>query len=109
MPTMLISFCLEGKRFGYAVIASTITLVVGSILAAPQKEDGAATSILGVALACASMLAAALKPVLVVLIMQDSVERPKLAPPVVLFYESCIAFCCMLLYYKGRSRERELG
>ena len=95
------SFVVSGKTFSHAVLACVGALVLGSILANAHSmaAGGSETALLGVLLCSLSLVANALKPVVMSKVMTESSERPKLAPTVVLFYDSAISFGFMLFYW----------
>jgi drug/metabolite transporter (DMT)-like permease len=84
LPVMVFSNRLAGKAYSRAIILCVALLVVGSIMANTHKmllTSSKRTSLPGVVICITSMLANALRTVLVVILMnRDTKERPKLAP-----------------------------
>ena len=102
LPAAAFSFLFAGKRYSTRIIASVCGIVVGSILAnAPSlgRANQSDNSLFGVVICGVSLLANSLKPVLQMLAMNATAEKAKLAPAVVLFYDSAVSFCLMLLYW----------
>ena len=110
LPTAFFSFVLAGKTYSQPILLAVATIVMGSILAnvhSMTSSSSSDNSLLGVVICATSLLANALKPVLSMKLMSTStVERPKLAPTVVLFYDSALSFVFMLVYWL-LSPERE--
>ena len=94
-PTALMSFLLMGTTYTMPTIAATVALVLGTILAIPMGGSDH-TSLRGVALVVLSTLAMAVRPVVMKQVFEGSVKRPKLAPTVLLFYDSCITSVFMV-------------
>lgn len=84
LPVMVFSNRLAGKTYSRAITACVALLVLGSILANTHKmilTSKKRTSLPGVLICITSMLANALRTVLVVILMnRDTKEKPKLAP-----------------------------
>jgi len=97
MPTMLFSFLIESKTYGWDVILSCVMIVAGTILAIPMGDGGNPTTFGGFLLVAISTLAASLKPVIMAIAMKGTPERPKLPPTVVLWYDAFISFFVMLV------------
>lgn len=106
---MIFSFILAKKTYGPAIIASVCALVVGSVLSQASSYAGGGgdgTSMTGVIICIISLMASAIKPVVAMMVMAGTPDRPKLAPNLVLFYDTGIAFFFMLIYWLV-SPERE--
>ena len=105
--TVPLSALVEGKRYGWGVILSVALIVTGTILAVPQNgHGGVQTSGAGVVLVIISTLSASTKSIVMSVAMRGSAERPKLGPTAVMFYDCCVAFFFMLVYWLA-SNERE--
>jgi len=99
-PTMLFSFLLAKKTYTPIKIAVVLLLCVGSVFSVWYKisSDSSGSQISGVVMVFTGLLAASIKPVIVMMLMDGLVgdSLPKLEPTVVLVYDCCIAFVCML-------------
>ena len=104
LPTIVFENLLAGKRFSYAVIISVLCICVGAIMAPYFKiiheSDGEKqTSIYGTLAVIVAMLASSLKPVVAMVMMAGTPDRPKLEPTCVLFYDCSLSFCFMFIYW----------
>ena len=102
MPTMVFECLLARKTFTVGVIMSVVAIVAGSALAPYYKvahSKAGSNELLGIIAVCVSMFAASLKPVVAMLMMSGSSSRPKLAPTVMLFYDSSLSFLFMFVYW----------
>ncbi|KAL1527837.1 hypothetical protein AB1Y20_009217 [Prymnesium parvum] len=106
LPTMLFSFILERKTYTLKMVVTCTMIVVGTVLAIPMSSKGGTTSLVGVIIVIISMLAASLKPVVMTLVFKGMSDKPKLDPPVVLFYDSFLSFWIMLMYWLISPTER---
>ena len=116
LPTYAFSYLLAGKRYGPIVTGSVVAVVGGSILACKyklsQSSDRASDESTmerraeGIIACLIGLLAASLKPVVAMMVMSGTLERPKLPPMTVLFYDMCLSFLVMLLVWLCSS-ERE--
>lgn len=106
---MIFSFVLAKKTYGPMIIGSVLALVVGSVLSNASSfgsSSGQSTSLVGVIICVISLMASAVKPVVAMMVMAGTPDRPKLAPNLVLFYDTGISFFFMLTYWLC-SNERE--
>jgi len=109
--TMLFSIVRANKKYSAPVIATVVCCIVGSVLANADsflKPQTTPTSLNGVIICIVGLVASALRPVISMIAMEGSADKPKLAPTQVLFYDCFIAFFLMLAYW-AISPERELS
>ena len=105
MPTIVFEHLLTGKRFSIAVITSVVCICVGAVLAPwfkvsqVNQSGGEASSVLGILSVIVAMLASSLKPVVAMVMMSGTKDRPKLEPTVILFYDCALSFCFMFVYW----------
>ena len=84
LPVMVLSNRMTGKVYSRNILISVALLVVGSVMAnahGAMLASARRTSLPGILICATSMIANALKTVLIVKLMgADTAERPKLAP-----------------------------
>lgn len=109
--TCTFSMMLAGKTYTPAVFASIGMIIVGCVMAQARSFSGDATatptSPLGVVFCITAMVGAALHPVLTMVAMAGTPNKPKLFPTLVLFYDMCTSFLLMLTYWLCTSEFRE--
>merc|ERR1712070_1123114 len=91
---------------------SVLMLVVGSVVSnitsfTNPKPGEPPSSVAGIIVCVVSLMAASLKPVVAMVVMSGSTERPKLAPTLVLFYDTALAFWLMLFYWLCSNERQE--
>jgi len=104
--TMAFSAALQGRRYSYQTILACCMIVAGTVLAVPQKTGGGATQVGGIVLVIISTLAAALKAVVMSIMMDGLKDKPKLPATVGLFYDCALAFCMMVIIWLVSANER---
>ncbi len=100
MPTLFFSFAFADKRYSCIKIVVVCTICLGSVLAVWYniESDQSGSQISGAAMVVTGMLAASLRPVFAMLLMDGlGSGLPKLEPTVVMVYDCGIAFTCMLI------------
>ena len=101
LPTMVFEALLARKRFSLAMIVTVLVICVGCVLAPFFKLSHSASdgnSALGVLAVLVAMLASSLKPVVGMIYMQGTPQRPSLSPTLLLFYDTSLSLCFMLVY-----------
>jgi len=104
-PTMVAEYFLVNERQTWQIICSVFVLVVGAILSIHFESCGTSNhtddhcgdtgkQILGFVLVVIATVASSLKPVFGALVMKG-LDKPKLEPSLILFYEQCVS--CMLM------------
>jgi len=103
-----LSYVMANKRYPTAIVVCILLLVVGSVVSnlSGFTSSGTSTSTAGVIVCLVSLAAASTKPVVAMIVMAGTEERPKLAPTLLLFYDTFIAFWFMLIYWLA-SPERQ--
>jgi len=107
--TTIFSIIFAGKKYSVGIICSVCSIVIGSVLSNADSfthKDGTATSVAGVVICIVGLVASGLRPVIAMMVMAGTPEKPKLYPTLVLFYDTATAFFCMLTYWVF-SNERE--
>jgi len=100
--TTLFSVKFAKEQYSIAIYIAVGATVIGSILANITnftRTDGPTTSVTGVVICVIGMFCASLHPVLMMIIMTGTAERPKLHSTLVLFYDMSTTFCFMFLYW----------
>ena len=101
LPTMVFEALLARKRFSLAMVVTVLVICVGCVLAPFFKLSHSASdgnSALGVLAVLVAMLASSLKPVVGMIYMQGTPKRPSLSPTLLLFYDTSLSLCFMLVY-----------
>lgn len=104
LPTMILSFFIEKKRYTWLLIAAVLAQVVGAVIAVPWQDNSQAPPF-GIVLCLVSMLAAASKPVLAGLLMMDMRESG-LTPLVLVWYDSMFSIFFLFSVAIFRPAER---
>jgi len=91
-PTMVLAFLIMGTTYTRFTMTTVAFLVGGTILALPMKGS-ATTEVVGILLVIVATCAQALKPVLMKSVFG------KLSPMAVMFYDTSVSACCMLIYW----------
>ena len=102
LPTTFFSWCVAGKQYSLALIVTVTAIVIANIMALWNKVHSGSSdsnSVVGIVACVISLLAASLRPVIMMVLMDGTGERPKLNPTVVLVYDAATAFVLMLLYW----------
>ena len=106
LPTCLLSWLFAKQRFTIQVIATAFVIVGGCIMAnihtlQQSKPKESTQMAVGLVLCIISLLANSLKPVVSMIALQAGVlkDRVPLHPTSVFFYDSCISFVVMLIYW----------
>jgi drug/metabolite transporter (DMT)-like permease len=100
MPTMLFSFLFAKKTYSAFLMFVVFFLCLGSVLSVSFSfaHNQGGSEIAGVVMCVVGMLAASIKPVLVMMLTSGlQGDITKLEPTVVLVYDSGIAFTLMLI------------
>jgi drug/metabolite transporter (DMT)-like permease len=100
MPTMFFSYLFAKKTYSPLMIFVVFCLCVGSVLSVWYKisTDKGGSQAMGVIMCLIGLLACSIKPVLVMMLTSGLLgDLPKLDTTVVLVYDCCIAFVCMLI------------
>lgn len=100
LPTMIFSYTVAKKTYSYTTMAAVFFVVLGSCMAVfYQFAKGGSSQVLGVVSCLISLLAASFKPVIMMIVMEGTAEKPKLAPTVLMTYDFGLAFFPMCLYW----------
>ena len=101
LPTMVLSFFIEKKRYTWLLIAAVVVQVLGAIAAVPWHDNDQAATF-GIILCLVSMLAAATKPVLAGSLMKDMRESG-LSPLVLVWYDSLFSIFWIFIVSVAKS------
>lgn len=101
LPTMVLSFFIEKKRYTWLLIAAVVVQVLGAIAAVPWHDNDQAATF-GIILCLVSMLAAATKPVLAGSLMKDMRESG-LSPLVLVWYDSLFSIFWIFIISVAKS------
>jgi len=110
LPTVFFSWAFAGKSTPLIKLAVISCVCVGSVLAVWSNfssSSASSDSIVGIIMVLISVLAAAMRPVIAMILMSKDSSRPQLEPTVVLVYDCGIAFVCMLITWLCKQDERE--
>lgn len=107
LPTMVLSFALEGKRRSLAISATVFAMVATAVISVPFGDEDNANAF-GLALATLSMLAAATRPVMSAILMSGAAQNG-LTPLVLVWYDAAISSVLLLLASVAIGEAREVA
>jgi len=108
LPIMFFSYLFAKKTYSLLKVFIVLCICGGSILSvAESMKTGGDNSALGVIAVLTSVMAAALRPVIAMIVMSKDSGRPQLDPTVVLAYDAGVAFWLMLIAWVANPDERE--